>query len=93
MQDRTLNKLGIVVSSAVAWYVIFWYFYLPDTPYTFKNELGWRVMPNQFPYTSSTTMEELPALLQQVYLIGYVAVIGLSLVLDWIIQGIRSLFA
>jgi hypothetical protein len=93
MQDRTLNKLGIVVSSAVAWYFVFWYFALPDQPYTFKNELGWRIQPDQFPYTSSTAFEDLPAPLQQGYLIGYVAVIGLSLVLDWIIQGIRSLFA
>ncbi len=93
MRDRTLERLGVVVSSAVAWYVIFWYFYLPDTPYTFKNELGWRVMPDLFPYTSSTTMEELPALLQQVYIVGFVAVAAASLILDWIVQGIRNLFA
>ncbi len=93
MKDRTLDRLGIVVSGVIVWYFIFWYFVLPETPYTFKNELGWRVMPNQFPYTSSTTLEELPSLLQQEYILGFIAVIGSALILDWIIQGIRNLFA
>jgi hypothetical protein len=93
MRDRTLNRLGIAAISAVAWYFVFWYFYLPEQPYTFKNELGWRVMPNQFPYSSSTTLEELPALLQQVYLLGYVGTIAIVLIADWIIQGIVDVFA
>ena len=93
MRDRTFDRLGIAAAAAVVWYFLFWYFMLPETPYTFKNELGWRIMPNQFPYTSSTTLEELPALLQQEYILGFIAVIGLALIADWIIQGIVDLFS
>jgi hypothetical protein len=38
-------------------------------------------------------LEELPALLQQEYILGFIAVIGLALIADWIIQGIVDLFS
>jgi hypothetical protein len=88
------NRIVSVACSAVAWYFIFWYFVLPEQPYTFKDADGaWMVIRNQFPYSSANTLSELPAFLQQVYIVGFVVVAAGTLVLDWIVDGIRSLFA
>jgi hypothetical protein len=94
MKDKTLDNIGIVVVGAIIWYIIFWYFMLPETPYTFKDANGeWMWIRNQFPYSSSNTLSELPALIQQTYILGFILVIGGSFVLDWIVEGIRRLFA
>jgi hypothetical protein len=94
MTKRTVERISTVIVGAIVWYIIFWYFMLPDTPYTFKDANGtWMEIRNQFPYSSANTLSELPALLQQAYIVGFILVIGGILVLDLIVTWIRSLFA
>jgi hypothetical protein len=91
-EDNLLFEVGLIVVSCVFWYFIFWYFMLPDTPYTFKNHLGWRIMPGQFPYTSSTPFDELPARIQQEYLVGFLVFPFITVSINWIFRKIRNFF-
>jgi hypothetical protein len=91
-EDHPLFEVILIAISCVLWYFYFWYFKLPDTPYTFKNHLGWRILPDQFPYTSSTPLDELPALLQQEYIVGFVVFPVIVLVFNWIFRKIRNFF-
>jgi hypothetical protein len=98
---RIEEAIGPLVGLAlleIAWYVVYWYFYLPEHPYTFRDAAGeWKVLLNQFPYSSATTFQELPAYLQQEYILtqAFVPIVVWILIgiLDLIGTWIRGLFA
>ncbi len=105
MTNRQKELIGPLVALAlleIAWYVFFWYFYLPEQPYTFRNAAGeWIELRNLYPYSSATPFEELPVRIQQGYIISQalypivvfiVGAIGIG-ILQWIEYKISSWFA
>jgi hypothetical protein len=81
----TLEKIGLALFVIIGWHVVFWYFLLPDWPLTFKNEVGeWMCHNKIFPYKSSTPFDELPAIMQQIYLLGFVLIYGGIRIFTWL---------
>jgi hypothetical protein len=95
---EAFGPLAWLAAAEIVWYIAFWYFYLPEHPYTFRNAAGeWKVILNQFPYSSATTFQELPAYLQQEYIVTQtlfpLAIWIMVGILHWIEYKISSWFA